>query len=141
MNNIIFKIRQFMQGRNGIDKLSIFILVIYMIIAGLKSFLRFSPKLYIAAYVIQFIVLAIALVRILSKNQQKRYNENFKFEQALNAWKPYFNHLKLRFQYFGTHRFRTCRGCGEFLRLKKGRGKRKIVCPKCSRENTFHFMF
>lgn len=141
MQNFIFKLRNFMAGRNGIDKLSIGLIVIYSIFAFVKIFLRYVPVAYAVVTVLQYAVIGYAVFRILSRNVQKRYNENFKFEQILLAWKPYAEHMKLRFQYIRTHRFRTCKGCGEFLRFKKGKRKRQTVCPKCGKELTFHFLF
>ena len=130
-----------MAGRNGMDKLTVGLLVVYCMIAAIKIFLRAFPIVWIVVSVLQYLFLAYILFRVLSKNLQKRYRENFKFEQFLNAWKPYFEHLKLRISYAKTHRFRTCKHCGEFLRLKKGRGKRKITCPKCGNDLTFYFLF
>ncbi len=141
MQNFIMKIRNFMAGRNGIDKLTVGIIVLYSVMAFVKIFLRHSPVAYYIVTAVQYGVLAWALFRVLSRNVQKRYNENFRFEQLLSRWKPYTDRLKLRIQFIGTHRFRTCKGCGEFLRLKKGRGKRTINCPKCGKELTFRFLF
>ncbi len=141
MQNIIMKIKSFMTGRNGIDKLTAGIVILYCVFAFVKIFLRHSAVAYYIVTVLQYAVLVYALFRILSKNVQKRYNENFRFEQFLLRWKPYTDHMKLRFQFIGTHRFRTCKGCGEFLRFRKGRGKRKITCPRCGKELTFRFLF
>lgn len=141
MNGIFLKIRNFMSGRNGIDKLSIGLIVVYCVFAAVKIFVRGIMPAYIVITVIQLLLLAYIVFRVFSRNIQKRYKENFKFEQFLNAWKPYFNHLKMRVTFFKTHRFRTCKHCGEFLRLKKGRGKRVVTCPKCGETLTFHFLF
>lgn len=141
MGNFLIKIKNFMAGRNGIDKLTYGLLVVYCFIAAVKIFLRPIPWAWIAVSVMQYAFLAYIIFRVLSRNVQKRYRENFKFEQFLSAWKPYAQHLKLRFTYRKTHRFRTCKHCGEFLRLKKGSGKRVITCPKCGAELKFHFLF
>ncbi len=141
MANILIKIKNFMAGRNGIDKLTYGLLVIYCLICAVKVFLRAVPKAWIAVSVLQVVFVFYILYRIFSRNLQKRYRENVKFEQFLSAWKPYFEHLKLRVTYARTHRFRTCKHCGEFLRLKKGRGKRVVKCPKCGAELRFHFLF
>lgn len=141
MQNLLFKLRNFMAGRNGVDKISIALFVVYSIFSFIKIFLRFIPTVYIIATVLQYLILAYAVFRIMSKNIQKRYSENFRFEQFLKAWKPYTEHLKLRIQFINTHRFRTCKGCGKFLRFKKGKHKRTVVCPECGKELTFHFLF
>lgn len=141
MQNLLFKIRNFMTGRNGVDKITIAMFVVYGFFAFIKIFLRFFIVAYIIASVLQYSAIAYAVFRIMSKNIQKRYNENFKFEQILKAWKPYTEHMKLRFQFIRTHRFRTCNGCGEFLRFKKGKHRRETVCPRCGKKLIFHFLF
>lgn len=141
MQNFLFKLRNFMAGRNGIDKLTTGLVVIYGALCFIKIFFRYFPAGYIVVSVLQYSVLAYAIFRVLSKNLQKRYSENFRFEQFIYAWKPYVEHTKLRIKFFKTHRFRTCKGCGEFLRLKKGKHRKQITCPVCGKELTFHFLF
>lgn len=141
MQNLILKIRQLMEGRNGIDKISIAMLVLYSLLSFVKIFLRFVPLAYYIVTALQYAFICYAVFRVMSKNLQKRYNENFRFEQLLLRWKPYTDRLKLRIQFAGTHRFRKCRSCGEFLRFRKGRGKRNTVCPRCGKELTFRFLF
>lgn len=141
MNNILMKLRAFMAGRNGIDKLTYGLLVIYCIIAALKVVLRVFYIPYIIITVLQYAFLGYIIYRIMSRNIQKRYKENDAFERFLTAWKPYVEHLKLRLQYVKTHRFRTCKYCGEFLRLKKIRGYKKIKCPRCQNDLKFFILF
>ena len=141
MQNLILKIRQLMEGRNGIDKIAIAMLVLYSVLSFVKIFLRYALVAYIIVTVIQYALVAYAVFRVMSKNLQKRYNENFKFEQLLLRWKPYTDRLKLRIQFAGTHRFRKCKGCGEFLRFKKGKGRRNTTCPRCGKELSFYFLF
>lgn len=141
LSNFIIKIKEFMQGRNGIDKLTYGILAVYCVLSAVKIFFIGNKWGTVITSVLQFLVIGYGVFRVMSKNLQKRYNENFKFEQFLTAWKPYFGHLKLRITYFRTHRFRTCKNCGEFLRLKRIRGKRNITCPKCGKELSFFILF
>ncbi len=141
MQNFLLKLRNFMSGRNGNDKLTIGLFVIYSILAFGKVFLRHFIAGYIVVSALQYVLVVYAIFRIMSKNIQKRYNENFRFEQFLKAWNPYIEHLKLRIKFLKTYRFRTCKGCGEFLRLKKGKHRKQITCPKCGKELTFHFLF
>ena len=141
MNNLFVKLRAFMAGRNGIDKLSYGLLVIYCIIAAVKMFLRALYVPYIIISILQYIFLGYIIYRIMSKNIQKRYKENDKFEHFIASWKPYIGHLKFRVQYIKTHRFRTCKYCGEFLRIKKFRGSKNIKCPHCQNELKFFVIF
>lgn len=130
-----------MEGRNGIDKLSYGVLSIYCVFAFVKIFFRNSYWGYIIISVLQYLVLGYMIFRILSRNLEKRYKENLKFEKLISGWMPYFNRIKLRITFFRTHRFRTCRNCGEFLRLKKKHGVREVTCPKCGKISKFHFIF
>lgn len=141
MGSFFLKFKNFMAGRNGIDKLTYGLLVLYCIIAAIKIFCRGYLPLWIAVSVLQVLLIVFAVYRIFSKNLQKRYKENFEFEQFISAWKPYAEHLKFRVMFIKTHRFRTCKHCGEFLRLKKGRGKRNITCPKCGANLKYYFLF
>lgn len=141
MQNFIIKLRNFMEGRNGPDKLTFVLLLVYSILSFVKTPFRKIIAVYIIVSVLQYGVLIFGLYRIFSKDIQKRYRENFKLEQLLSRYNPIIERTKLRVQYFGTHRFRTCKGCGEFLRFKKGSRKKKTVCPKCGKELTFHFLF
>lgn len=141
MNNLFMKLRSFMAGRNGFDKLTYGLLVIYCIFAAIKVFLRAFYVPYVIISILQYAFLCYILYRIMSKNLQKRYRENDKFEHFLAAWKPYIEHMKLRCQFIKTHRFRTCKYCGEFLRFKKVRGIKNIKCPRCQKELKFHIIF
>ncbi len=130
-----------MSGRNGIDKLSYGLLAVYCILAAVKLPFKTVPAVWIIISIIQYAVCGYIVFRILSRNVQKRYNENFAFEKFLNAWKPYFSVLIMRIKYIRTHRFRKCKNCGNLLRLKKSRGKRTVICPKCGSELNLYFLF
>ncbi len=130
------KLRNFLSGRNGFDKLNIALIVVYCIVALIAAITR----QYLWVGIVQYALLAYIIFRAMSRNLQKRYKENYKFEQFLNVWRPYFEHTKLRFQFRKTHRFRKCRNCGEFLRLKKGRGKRVVKCPRCGSQQKYHLL-
>lgn len=141
MGNLILKLKNFMAGRNGVDKLTYGLLVLYGLIAAVRIFLKYYPAAFVVTGIMQYAFLGYILFRVLSKNLQSRYKENFAFEKFINAWKPYIERLKCRWTYRKTHRFRVCRHCGEFLRLKKGRGSRKVNCPKCGNELKVYFLF
>lgn len=151
MQSFIEKIRDFMFGRNGIDKLSIFLVIAYLLINGLKMvFLRLNYTVYLVMWVVALSVLGFAAFRVLSKNLAKRQYENEKFEQFLFkikfrqfgiGIKKKGNRAKVRFEQRKTHRFRTCPNCNEHLRMSKKRGKRDITCPKCGTQFKVHILF
>lgn len=139
LGNIVSAISRFMAGRNGFDKLSGFLLLLYLITNGMNSFIR-GQKPSTVLYVISSAFIILALFRMLSKNTVKRQQENNNFTNFLKAVKfdnPAYKVkekakvIKLKSKFSGTHRFRKCPECGELLRLSKKRGKREIICPKC----------
>lgn len=150
MNSFLEKIRAFMYGRNGVDKLSFFTLFVYLIINGLKMFFYRVPAVYYTMWAVALAFLFLTGFRILSKNIDKRRHEAAQFEQFLVSinfsgfmfkLKKKFNRMVMRVSQFSTHRFRTCPQCKEHLRLSKKRGKRNITCPKCGRKFTAFIPF
>lgn len=151
MQSFIEKFRNFMFGRNGVDKLSIFLGIAYLLINGLKMFFfRLNYTVYLVMWVTALACLGFAIFRILSKNIAKRQYENDKFEQFLfkikfrqfgNSISKKFNRAKIRFEQRKTHRFRTCPNCNEHLRMSKKRGRREITCPKCGTAFKVHIWF
>lgn len=151
MQSLMEKLRSFMFGRNGIDKLSICLLFAYLIINGLKMFfLRLNYTVYLVMWCVALCFLGFAFFRVLSKNIVKRQYENEKFEQLIFnlkskhfslELKKKFNRAKVRFEQRKTHRFRTCPNCNEHLRMSKKKGSRQITCPKCGTQFKVHILF
>jgi len=143
MNSIFEKISNFMYGRNGVDKLSIFMFVLYLLFNGIKMFFRFRPVPYFILWGIALVILALVVFRVLSKNVFKRQDEEQKFERMFYGFtssgfykncKKKFNRATTRISQIKTHRFRTCPNCNEHLRMSKKKGKRSITCPKCGHQ-------
>ncbi len=144
--DIALKMTQFLYGRNGFDKLSGFLLISGMLINGVNSLIRvWRPSLAIATMlsVLSFLLFIFAVFRIMSRNVAKRRTENFKFENLLKLLgigkiiagvKSRTKNLGLRIRYRGTHRFRRCPKCKNFLRLTKKKGKCEINCPRCGQK-------
>ena len=149
LGRIGMKIAQFMQGRNGIDKLSILLFVLGLIVNTVNSFiLSLKPSLVLGG--IAYALFGLALFRVLSKNRLKRMRENVNFLNLVKAFglqgagrriKGWFDRLSLRVKFAGTHRFRRCPHCGETLRLSKKRGRRVFPCPKCGEEVKVWILF
>lgn len=119
---------------------------------------------------IGFLLLLFAIFRFFSRNLYKRGYENDRFLSFIARFrrkgtsndevsnyrevnysevdyrperKPheFKKHIKLRWKYRKTHRFRTCPNCSEFLRLGKKRGNRNVTCPKCGKQFSVHIIF
>lgn len=118
-----FKIRmglqRFMTGRYGQhDKLNGVILWTGVVIV-LISMLLPTGVLTVSLPLISYVLLGIALWRMLSRNTYKRARENRKFLSLLA-------HIKDR-----EHRYFTCPKCRQEVRVPKGKGKIAITCPQC----------
>lgn len=121
---LLQRLRQFMYGRYGTDRLNIALLVVYFL---LNLLLPSSP------YVLRLIPLAIlawSFYRILSRNIYARRHENEVFMQYFNrvagVLVKWNNRLKDT-----SHKYAKCPTCRQTLRLPKGRGKLNVTCPKC----------
>ena len=150
MNSFLEKIRTFMYGRNGFDRLGFFTMFSYLILNGIKMFFWKMPYVYYTLWIIALLFLAVTLFRFLSKDLPKRLNEAQKFEQflvrihfddKLFRLRKKFKRLVIRLSQIKTHRFRTCPQCNEHLRLSKKRGTRNITCPKCGRKFKAYILF
>ena len=150
MQSFLDKIRAFMYGRNGFDRLGFFTMLLYLIFNGIKMFFVRNVYVYYALWTIAFIFLAVTVFRILSKNIVKRRAEadrfegfliKIRFEDKMFGIRKKMKRLSIRLSRIKTHRFRTCPQCKEHLRLSKKRGKRNITCPKCGRKFKAFILF
>jgi DNA-directed RNA polymerase subunit RPC12/RpoP len=115
-----------MIGRNGPDQLAV-ALIVASLVVGLLTGIVGSAWFRYASY----ILLALALWRMMSRNISRRRAENDKF---IRVWWPIRSKISRYFSGFGdrkAHRFFKCPSCKSVLRLPKGKGKLQITCPKC----------
>lgn len=119
-------LRNFMRGRYGPDHLSVAMVIISLVLSLLNGILNFAPLLYVS-----YLILAVMLFRMLSRNITRRRAENDKF---IRYWWPVRTKIVRAFKnvkHRKTHRYLKCPGCGNTLRVPKGKGKLQITCPKC----------
>ena len=121
------KLMRFMYGRYDVDQLSRTLMALAMVFIILGLFIRNSVMQWIP-----MILLIIVYVRMLSRNTNKRYQENMKYMVYHNKAMSKINGWKDAFACRKTHRIFTCPGCGQKVRVPKGRGTVKVHCPKCS---------
>jgi len=122
-------LRKFMNGRYGGDQLSM-VLLVCAILLNFSARLIDIPLLTLLGYV----PFGIAVLRILSRNTAKRSMENYKFNMLMSPVYTWFKINRNRIRDVKTHRYFTCRNCGQSLRVPKGKGKIVVICPKCKRE-------
>jgi ssDNA-binding Zn-finger/Zn-ribbon topoisomerase 1 len=115
--------RNFLRGRYGTDSLS-FVLLLSAVLLSRISYL----------WIISVGLFGFALFRILSKDINKRYQEQLKFEKF---YKPLIKNLtvyKTRFEQRKQYVFLQCPKCKKTLRLPKNKGKLQVNCPVCKFE-------
>ena len=61
----------------------------------------------------------------------KRYAENQKYLQVTSKFRLRFNKEKNLMKQRKTHHIYSCPGCGQKIRIPRGKGKIEIECPKC----------
>lgn len=119
------KLRRFMAGRYGIDRLNVTMLgagVICSVCAML-----FSRSFYVIADI--FYVLTV--LRMLSKNYAARQREEQKFLQLQGKVQAWGRGVKERFTLRKTYKYFKCPNCKQQLRAPRGRGKIEVTCQKC----------
>lgn len=123
------QLRKFMYGRYGFDQCSQALVICSLIASLIGSIARSSLLIYVS-----YIPLFYAIYRILSKNINKRTQENYKFLEWSNSVKNKFRKSKQSMNGTKTHKYYNCPRCKQKIRIPKGKGKICITCPKCKTE-------
>ena len=111
-------LRGFMAGRYGTDKLNMVILSVGLAMSLLSVVFRYPPvNLLLVA--LSYGLMIWAILRTLSRNTYKRYQENRKFLQIVGRMKDRNN------------RYFDCPKCRQLVRVPRGKGKISITCPRC----------
>lgn len=124
------KLNKFMQGRYGADQFARFTMGVALVCIVLALFLRKSPMgglldtLGLAAIIYTYF-------RMLSRNIPKRYAENQKYLSMTQKLRTQFSKEKSMMEQRKTHHIYTCPGCGQKIRIPRGKGRIEIECPKC----------
>ena len=119
--------RRMFIGRNGPDHLSFGL----MILALVLSFIRWD---YI--YIIWILIVALAIIRMFSRNVEQRRKENFAFLRVVNKPKTWYYKCKVRNKQRKIYKVFKCPECFQKLRVPRGKGKVLIRCSKCGHKIT-----
>lgn len=126
MDKFKLKMQNFMNGRNGPDKLGkdigIFSIIIYVIALFIGNQIL---------YTLSLIGMMYSLFRIFSKNLSARRSENQSYNQYI---RKYHSRLEMHKDY----RIFKCKGCGKKIRVPRGKGKVEITCPMCGKKIIRH---
>ena len=126
LNNLRYKISQFMAGRYGMDQFSQFLgwLAFVLIVIGMFSKKALFTYLTLAVIIYMYF-------RVLSKDHAKRFAENQKYLQLSAKARGYFTRTKYRISDLKTHHIYKCPTCKQKIRIPRGKGRIEISCPKC----------
>ena len=116
--NLRSALARFMEGRYGTDKLNMAILTAGIILCLFVMVLPFDI-LDLVLTVLSYVLMGIAIFRMLSRNTYKRYQENRRYLR-------FRERLRDR-----EHRYYDCPRCRQSIRVPRGKGKISITCPKC----------
>ena len=122
-------LRNFMIGRNGIDKICIALVIAYFAISIIVS-ITGVRELMIIAYVLW----GVCLFRMLSRDIIKRRKENMIFSQWWNKVTYKLRNKINEVKSMKTHSIFKCPNCKLKLRVPKGKGKVTITCSRCKTE-------
>lgn len=126
------KFTKFMQGRYGVDSLAKFTMGAALVCIVLAMFLGIKwPSLGSVLDTLGLVSIIYTYFRILSRNIQKRYEENQKYLDATYKLRVRFAKEKNLMAQRKTNHIYTCPGCGQKIRIPRGKGKIEIDCPKC----------
>lgn len=109
---------RFMSGRYGTDRLNMLILCVGVAASLLSAFLQRSWVGQVC-WVLSYVLMIWAIFRCLSRNINKRYQENRRFLLMIDRVKDRKN------------RYFLCPRCRQTVRVPRGKGKILITCPKC----------
>ena len=112
--------QRFMSGRYGFDRFGGFLSITSLVLVLLGAL--FSSVLYWLGLV------------ILSRNLNKRYQENMKYLALQSKVTGWFGMQRTRFAQRKQYRYFRCPQCHQQLRVPRGRGRISISCPKCGNQ-------
>lgn len=125
------RFNRFMQGRYGTDQLSRFLGFAALILIVLSIF---TARWRIASALLDAMGMAALLLcyfRMFSRDIAKRSGENRKFLELTDSLRDRFGREKYYMNERKTNHIYSCPGCGQKIRIPKGKGKIEIECPKC----------
>lgn len=120
------KLRRFLTGRYGVDKLTRHLITLGLVTYLITLFFR-NPFLQIPS----IIIFIYGYYRVFSKNTLKRYQELCAYERFLSKLKGGPGGLKEKFNSWRKYHIYKCPNCQQKIRIPRGRGNIEIRCQKC----------
>lgn len=119
-----------MQGRNGVDSLSKFLLITGVVVVLLSALFGSHP-VGMFFYFLGWVVIIYCYFRMFSRNISKRYAENEAFLNRTYKIRSFFQKQINIWKQRRVYHIYTCPGCRQKIRIPRGKGKIEIRCPKC----------
>jgi len=116
------KIARFMYGRYGVDKLCRTLVTAALVLLVVSTFVRSN-----LLYFLSLAVLIYSYYRAFSKNVQARYKEALAYER----FKGKIKGMPKKVRDVRVYKIFRCSGCGQRIRIPRGKGNVEITCPKC----------
>jgi len=121
-------LQRFMAGRYGPDQLNNALIVTYLVLFVLYVLTGFD-----LIYAVSFVLMALTLFRMLSRNHAARRGENAWFLKKANPVIRWYR-LQRTIRQDKEHRYFKCPNCRQQIRVPKNKGKIRIICPKCRKD-------
>ena len=134
LQQLVAKFQQFMVGRYGNDRFTLFLSIAGFILYCFGSFFRWFRSIHVIGIIVCLIgtlMLYYSIFRTFSKNYEKRRKELNWYLRWSEKPKARMKLLMNQFRDRKTHKYFQCKNCKTVLRVPKGRGKIEITCPKC----------
>ena len=122
------RLQRFMWGRYGTDRLNQ-VLLICAFLSLLISFL--GGWIF---YLLATVLMGYAYFRMFSRNVNKRSLENQKYLKQEMKVRGFFGKMKRDMAQRKEYHIYKCPGCGQKLRVPRGKGRIAISCRKCGNE-------
>lgn len=120
------RVSNFMKERYGTDEFSKFLLIVTLILYIMSLIIRNA-----VFYWLSVISLVWCWYRMLSKDFEKRSAENRRYLAFSAEIKKFLKKQKEHFNGRKDYRYFKCPGCGQEVRVPKGKGHIRITCPRC----------
>jgi len=133
MQNFLDKLRsnaqKLMEGRYGSDQLCMALVVVALVLSVIA--LWAGRWLNIVA----LLILAVAILRIFSRNHAARRAENRTFLRVFAKPRQMWRRQYTKWVNRKTKAYVRCPHCGAEFALPKGKGRLRATCPRCGEKS------
>ncbi|MBP5166874.1 MAG: hypothetical protein ILP09_06410 [Oscillospiraceae bacterium] len=116
-------------GRNGMDRLNIFIYVVSAVLLAVSVLVPGrAGSLFGSAGLVGII---LGMFRAMSRNTVKRSTENQAYLRRTAKLRKSLSEQRTRFEQRKDFRFFKCPSCKTMMRVPRGKGKISVTCRRC----------